>query len=203
MNARIFSRKVRTSMLVAVPLVLALGLAGCTGNSDAGMPGTEHGTHPSASTDSASAVNSADAMFVTMMIPHHQQAIEMSDMLLGKTGADEQVRALARRVKDAQGPEIEQMETWLAEWNMEPAGQMSHGDGMMSADDMEALEAAQGNDAARLYLEQMIVHHEGAIEMAEVQLEEGRNPDVVALAQAVVDTQAAEIAEMRELLTQL
>jgi len=190
-------------MLVAVPLVLALGLAGCTGNSDAGMPGTEHGTHPSASTDSASAVNSADAMFVTMMIPHHQQAIEMSDMLLGKTGADEQVRALARRVKDAQGPEIEQMETWLAEWNMEPAGQMSHGDGMMSADDMEALEAAQGNDAARLYLEQMIVHHEGAIEMAEVQLEEGRNPDVVALAQAVVDTQAAEIAEMRELLTQL
>ena len=77
------------------------------------------------------------------------------------------------------------------------------GDGMMSDDDMAALEAAEGAEAARLFLEQMITHHEGAIEMAQAEMSQGRHPDVIALAQTIADAQTAEIALMRALLTQL
>ena len=80
---------------------------------------------------------------------------------------------------------------------------MDMGDGMMSADDMAALDAAEGAEAARLFLEQMITHHEGAIEMAQVELSEGRHPDVIALAQTIADAQTAEIALMRDLLAQI
>ena len=76
-------------------------------------------------------------------------------------------------------------------------------DGMMSEDDMVALEAADGAEAARLFLEQMIMHHQGAIEMAQAEIEGGINPDAVALAQTIVEAQTAEIASMQDLLTQI
>jgi uncharacterized protein (DUF305 family) len=74
---------------------------------------------------------------------------------------------------------------------------------MMSDADMDALEAADGSVAARLYLEQMIEHHEGAIEMAQDELDDGANPDVLALAQRIITSQTAEIATMEDLLTQI
>ena len=140
-----------------------------------------------------------------MMIPHHEQAVEMSDTILGKDGIDDQVQALAQQIKDAQAPEIELMQSWLTNWGMGASGDMSgmgHGDGMMSDGDMAALEAADGAEAARLFLEQMIVHHEGAIEMAQTELDQGANEEVIALAQAILDTQTTEIATMENLLTQ-
>jgi uncharacterized protein (DUF305 family) len=197
--------KLRTTALAASALTLALILAGCSPSADDsgtdGMPGMEH----SSSTPSADveAVNASDEMFVQMMIPHHEQAIEMADTILGKTGVDERVIALAEEIKGAQGPEIEQMNAWLAAWGAEGAADgMGHdmGDGMMSEDDMVALGAADGNEAARLFLEQMIVHHEGAIEMAQTEVDAGSHPDVIALAQAVIDGQTAEITTMQDLL---
>ena len=80
---------------------------------------------------------------------------------------------------------------------------MDMGDGMMSDGDMAVLESAEGADAARLFLEQMITHHEGAIEMAQAELADGVNPDAIALAQTIVDAQTTEIALMRDLLTQI
>ncbi|WP_234714477.1 DUF305 domain-containing protein, partial [Mycobacterium tuberculosis] len=58
-------------------------------------------------------------MFVTMMIPHHEQAIEMSDILLAKDGADPRVVELAEQIKAAQGPEIDKMLGWLEDWGVE------------------------------------------------------------------------------------
>ncbi|WP_324253907.1 DUF305 domain-containing protein [Microbacterium schleiferi] len=150
--------------------------------------------------------NTADSMFAMMMIPHHQQAVEMSDMLLGKSGVDQQVMDLAQQIKDAQAPEIDLMQSWLEAWGMSDAGGMDGmdmGDGMMSDGDMAVLESAEGADAARLFLEQMITHHEGAIEMAQAELADGVNPDAIALAQTIVDAQTTEIALMRDLLTQI
>ena len=203
-------KKFGTAALAAAPLALALALGGCatTGGDDSGMPGMHHGggasSSPSAGAQGES--NAADSMFVMMMIPHHEQAIEMSDVLLAKNGVDQQVLDLAQQIEDAQGPEIELMESWLDDWGMtrsDGTGGMSHGEGMMSDDDMAALEAADGSEAARLYLEQMIEHHEGAIEMAQDELARGADPDVLALAQQIVTSQTAEIATMRELLSQL
>ncbi|REJ05196.1 DUF305 domain-containing protein [Microbacterium bovistercoris] len=145
--------------------------------------------------------NDADAMFASMMIVHHEQAIEMSDLVLAKEGLDPDVADLATRIKEAQGPEIEQLNGWLDDWDVPAADDsMDHDDGMMSADDMAALEAASGADAGKLFLEQMIVHHEGAVNMAEDEVENGKNPDATALAQKIIDAQTDEIAEMRGLL---
>ena len=124
--------------------------------------------------------------------------------------------ALARRIKDAQAPEIEQMETMLADLGHEvTAGHGSgHGGGhggdpgeahggMMSAQEMDALAAATGSQAARLYLEGMVEHHEGAIGASERQLADGSHPPALRLAEQIRASQTAEVAEMRALLAPL
>jgi uncharacterized protein (DUF305 family) len=181
-------------------LAAGLALGGCAA---AGMPGMGQGN----SAVEADA-NATDVMFTQMMIPHHEQAIEMSDMLLAKDGIDDRVTALAEDIKAAQQPEIDQMEAWLEEWGMDmpgmdAGGHGSHGGGMMSEEDMQALDEATGVEASRLFLEQMIEHHEGAIDMAEDVVENGSNADVIALAESIVASQTAEIELMRELLRDL
>lgn len=94
-------------------LSLSLVLAGCT---DASAPTAE----PTASSEApSSTATKADKTFVTMMIPHHQQAVEMSDIMLAKDDLDPQVAALAEQTKDAQGPEIDRMLGWLDDWGVE------------------------------------------------------------------------------------
>ncbi|MBG6239417.1 uncharacterized protein (DUF305 family) [Mycetocola sp. CAN_C7] len=145
-------------------------------------------------------VNQDDLMFVAMMVPHHEQAVEMSDELLGKPDVGPEVRMLAEDIADAQEPEIEQMETWLAEWGMNRPGGMNHSDGMMSDDDLDALQEAEGQRAEVVYLELMIPHHEDAVEMAEDVIAEGENADVRTLAESILESQTLEIAEMNRLL---
>ncbi|WP_426183452.1 DUF305 domain-containing protein [Microbacterium sp. TWP3-1-2b2] len=187
-------------------LSLALVLTGCA---DASAPTSENTT----SSDTSATANDADEMFVTMMIPHHQQAIEMADIVLSKDGLDPAVAELAQQIKDAQGPEMERMLGWLEDWGVDydpdSSGGMDHGsmddsgDGMMSEEDMTALEEADATQASRLFLEQMIMHHDGAVEMARTALEDGQNPDVLDLAQQVIDDQTAEITTMQDLLDEL
>lgn len=185
---------IRNNALSAAVLAVAVLLGGCTAAGDAGPS-------PAAS----ASVGHADLAFTMMMIPHHEQAIEMSDLVLGADGIDERVRDLAEQIKAAQQPEIDLMAGWLEDWG-HPAGSgmegMDHG-GMMSDGDLDALAAADGVEAARLFLEQMIEHHEGAIDMARAELDAGTHPDVLALAQRIVDAQTAEIATMREILADL
>jgi len=155
-----------------------------------------------------SGANRADVMFVQMMIPHHEQAIEMSDMLLAKSDIEAETLAMAEEIKAAQGPEIEQMESWLDDWGMPSMGGMDgmdgmdHGGsgGMMSEGDMDDLEAATGQEAGDLFLTQMIEHHEGAIEMADDVIDDGRHPDVRALGESIVASQAEEIERMRAMI---
>lgn len=64
-------------------------------------------------------------------------------------------------------------------------------------------DAAEGTEASRLYLEQMIRHHEGAVDMARDEVNDGQNPEAVALAEDIIDAQESEIAEMEQLLQNL
>ncbi|GAA2951280.1 DUF305 domain-containing protein [Microbacterium schleiferi] len=194
--------KNRPATSAAIALTLALAVTGC-----ASVTGSGPGASSARSSASASAFNATDVMFVQMMIPHHAQAIEMSDTLLAKDGVDADVRELAENIKAAQQPEIDTMEGWLTAWGAEMPGAggmagMGHDNGMMSDDDMSTLAAASGPDASRLFLEQMIVHHEGAIEMAQDELDSGSSPDVRELAEAIIIAQTAEIATMRTLLAE-
>ncbi|MGC5225084.1 DUF305 domain-containing protein [Micromonospora sp. DT81.3] len=168
---------------------------------DNNMPGM--GSSASASPSAAEA-SDADMQFTMMMIPHHEQAVEMADMVLAKDDIDERVIALAEQIKAAQGPEIELMQSWLDDWGtgMGEMDGMDHG-GMMSDTDMQALEDATGVEASRLFLEQMMMHHEGAIEMAQDEVDNGQNPEVITLAENIIASQTTEIATMEEILATL
>ncbi len=196
--------KIRAAAVAALTLAVGLVLSACT--STAPTPSPSVSASPTAS-EGAADFNDADAMFATMMIPHHEQAIEMADLVLGKEGVDQRVIDLAEAIQAAQRPEIERLQGWLADWGVAPGsestGHEGHGDGMMSADDMTALQNASGAEASRLFLEQMIVHHEGAVDMAQMQVDNGQNPDVIALALVFIDAATTEIQQMRDLLASL
>ena len=156
--------------------------------------------------DQLAGFNGSDAMFAQMMIPHHEQAIEMSDMALDPaTGASEPVRALASRIKAEQDPEITQMKAFLTEWGqpVQADPSMDHSSmmgGMLTADQLSALGARRGTDFDRAWLDAMIAHHEGAVDMAEDVLDGGTNAELRALAESVISSQTAEIAEMKALV---
>ncbi len=160
--------------------------------------------------DEAGDHNDADVSFAQEMIPHHAQAVTMSSMLLDADEVHPEVVDLAEQIKQAQAPEIDTMTGWLREWDedvpdtdgMDEMAGMS-GDGMMSAGEMRALDEADGDAASRMFLNGMTVHHEGAIEMAEREIEAGESPQAVELATTIVETQQAEIDRMRELLDSL
>jgi len=166
--------------------------------------GSSSSTAAASANNGASDHNAADVMFAQMMIPHHAQAVEMSDMILKKEDIPAEVTSLATRIKAAQGPEIEKMTGWLTGWN--ESAQMPSGhsmDGMMGADDMSKLEAAKGFEAAKLFLTQMITHHEGAVTMAKTESKDGKSSEAVQLSKDIVSNQEAEIQEMKKLLTTL
>ncbi|MEQ1874569.1 MAG: DUF305 domain-containing protein [Ilumatobacteraceae bacterium] len=187
--------RLRTLPLIAI--VGTLGLAACA----------DDDTSSTATTATQTEFNEADVMFAQGMIPHHEQAIEMADIALDPTiGASEQVRDLATRIKTGQDPEIVLMTGWLTAWGqpmqMDTGGghDMSSMDGMMSAGEMDSLGMMSGVEFDSMWLDMMIRHHEGAVTMANDVKANGSNPDVLALADQVIEAQQAEIAEMQALL---
>lgn len=171
-------------ILILVPLLLVASCAGGT-KRDA-----EH--------------NEADVEFAQQMIPHHQQAIAMAELVPG-ANASPQVEALASQIKAAQDPEITLMKGWLADWGVDLMGghdmaSDAMGDGMLSPADMRELTRATGAEFDRLWLTGMIGHHEGAVAMAETELADGKDPAAKKLARAVISDQKKEIATMKGLL---
>jgi uncharacterized protein (DUF305 family) len=203
----------RTTLIGACALVTLAISTGCSSSNEAEHPAghspASSATAAPSTTAAAEAHNDADVMFVQHMIPHHTQAIEMSDTLLAKQGVDPKVTELANQIKAAQGPEIQQMQGWLTQWGTPSMPPMSgHGDmpamsGMMSEQDVTALKDAQGVDATKLFLTQMIAHHEGAITMAQSEIKDGQYPPAVEMAHAIVTSQQQEIDTMRGMLASL
>lgn len=185
----------RWKLLLALAFV-PLALAACGNDDDPAVSAPD-------STE-ASDRNQADIDFAQGMIPHHQQAIEMADLAL-MNAESPQIKDLAQRIKDAQAPEIETMQGWLQEWGEEMPSDMSNemGSDMMSEQEMSELKAATGAEFDRMFLTMMKRHHQSAIEMAQTELDDGQNPDAKELAQAIVDTQQAEIDEIDELLANI
>lgn len=185
------TRTLRVGALVGA-LALALTLAACSNDSDG----------PSADADH----NDADIAFVRGMIPHHQQAIEMSDSLI-RGGSDPVILDLAEQIKAAQQPEIDEMRAWLDDRDID-ADADAHDDhgtdadpmGMMTDEEMASMHSMNGPALEREFLEKMILHHEGALDMAETYLPDAKEPSVRAIAEAVIATQQVEIDEMRGLL---
>lgn len=202
--------------IATLALAATVGLAGCANDNAGDMPGMDHGSGSSqepSSTSASSSVagefNNADVMFAQLMIPHHEQAVSMSDTILRKSDVNPDVTALAKEIKAAQQPEIDTMTGWLKAWGQKMdggMGGMDHGngdDGMATDAEMEQLEKADGATASQLYLEMMIKHHEGAIKMAQTEIKEGENPEAVQLAKDIESSQQKEITTMTELRARL
>ncbi len=209
----IMTRKNLAGTALAV-LTAGLVLAGCGGNSGSGSDGHDMGgttgTTGSTSTTSAAAApsgehNDADITFAQGMIPHHQGAVEMAKLVQGQT-SNAEVLDLASRIEKAQGPEIKTMTEWLNSWGAEAhtTGMpgMGHGSDMagMSDAEVDMLKRAKDSDFDRTFLDMMIKHHQGAIDMAKTELQQGENTDAKKLAQQIIDSQQTEITEMQGLL---
>ena len=200
----------KMNVLIVATVAATVLLTGCASSSmsSAEMPAG----HSSSSGAVVATGSDADVTFAQLMISHHEQAVQMADMALQQSTSAE-VTDLATQIKAAQDPEIGQMRGWLQQWGapeqMDGMDGMDHGDmdmggqsagGMMSDADMGALGGASGADFDRMWLTMMIAHHEGAIKMAEQVKAESTNPDVIALADAIVAGQKKEIDTMQQLL---
>lgn len=191
----------------AVALILALAVA--CGEDSAPAPersATEH--------------NAADVTFASEMLQHHAQALSMVDLTLDRP-LDPEVQEIAEQVRAAQAPEIQTFSEWLTDWDepipetmrdhsnaghdMEHMGESMEGldtsmPGMMSADEMTALEEAPDGEFQAMWLDMMLEHHRGAVEMAQAETEDGQYEPAVDLAEDIIDTQSAEIEAMEALL---
>lgn len=190
----------------------AISLAGCTGGTEQGGHGGGM-QHPPAHTSAPSSGqhNQADVAFAQGMIPHHAQAVEMSQMA-ARQAQTPAVKDLARQIEAAQGPEIETMTGWLRAWGApvpDPkAPGMGHGghdmgqgmQGMMNPQEMREMSTSSGTDFDRMFLTMMIKHHEGAVTMAQSELDHGRDPAAKDLAKRIMDAQQEEIRTMRGML---
>lgn len=191
----------RQLSLIATAAVSLVLLVGCSSSSDSS--GTSDTTE---STSQTQAFNDDDVMFAQMMIPHHEQAIEMADIALDPTvSASATVKDLATRIKGAQDPEIATMKNLLTLWGKSTAldPNVDHSDmmdGMLTVEDLDALAALRGTEFDTQWIELMIRHHEGALAMAEDLLKTGVSAELLALAEDVISAQQKEIDEMKALL---
>lgn len=189
--------------LTAVALAAATLLFGACGSHDMGSMDTGSMDTGDSTPESAD-FNDADVIFAQTMIPHHQQAIEMSDIALDpNSGASAAIVALATQIKGAQDPEISQMKNLLTTWgkSME-MGSMDHSSmmgGMLSLEEIDTLGQLKGAEFDKAWAKGMIAHHEGAIAMANDVLANGKNSEILALANAVVSGQSAEIKTLKPL----
>ncbi|MFC7330011.1 DUF305 domain-containing protein [Marinactinospora rubrisoli] len=168
--------------------------------------------------------NEADVEYVLKMIEHHNQALEMTELVPDRVDSGD-IELIAERITTAQGPEIEVMESWLETNVFGPAREnpnhqnycglqdeeshhggdcvpVDHSDmpGMATEEQLAELEAAEGAEFDELFVELMTTHHEGAITMAEEVIAEGENVTVNQLASDVLSEQRVEIERMRTAL---
>jgi uncharacterized protein (DUF305 family) len=200
-----------TRMIITLVAAAATAFTGTAALGGCGSTQTAPPASPASPPPVSQAHNQADIMFVQGMIPHHAQAIAMSEMAVQRAGSP-QVKDLAARIQAVQQPEIDQMTALLRAWNapvpdanspMGGTGQVHHGGGMpgmMSGDQMQQLGQATGDAFDRMFLQTMITHHQGAIAMAETERKDGQNPEARELAQRIIDDQQREITEMQKLL---
>ncbi|MFE9609663.1 DUF305 domain-containing protein [Streptomyces sp. NPDC006012] len=214
-HRRAFRASLVTASLAAVAV---LGLTGCDSGPDPkppkaggpsvivpGEPGGEN--HTLSAADAAEqraeddSPNSADVGYARMMVQHHSQALEMTELVPDRAQSS-QVKRLSERIAAAQGPEITAMRDWLTSYgkDAQPA-EHDHAamPGMATEAQLKELRTARGKAFDELFLKLMTTHHEGAITMATDVKAQGNNIRIEEMADDVVAQQTSEIARMQDM----
>jgi uncharacterized protein (DUF305 family) len=176
------------ALLALVALALSVLVAAC-GEDDTG-------SGESAGSSESTSGNGVDRAFATAMIPHHRSAVDMAEIAKVRSNRTE-IEQLADAIVTTQNAEIDRLtalEQRLEDAGIEAGdlGVAEHEMGM--DDDPSMLEDAKPFD--REFIDMMVPHHQGAIRMARVELDKGEDPELKALAEAIIDAQAKEIDEM-------
>lgn len=186
---------------IAVLLAALIGVIVLKGDGHMEHNGHDMNSHMSGKANSSPLnLTGADIMFLQMMIPHHQQAVDISNLAL-KSSTDAELLDLAKNIITGQSAEINQMKMWLNQAGAsEDMGHTMHGmGGMLDAAELSALAKASGKDFDTLWLKGMIGHHDGAIHMTQM-IEDASNPDIKAFGEAIVKDQSAQIIQMKKML---
>ena len=180
-------------MALAMPGRLGDGMKGKERNGSAKMD--HHSSHGSAD------LTGADIMFLQMMIPHHQQAIDISDLALTK-GEDAELLALAKNIRDEQAAEIVKMKAWLEEANASSHSDSHSMDGMLSDSELAALKKASGKSFDVLWLKAMTGHHTGAIDMTAM-IENAKSAEIKSFGEGIVASQSAQNKAMAAMIKRI
>jgi uncharacterized protein (DUF305 family) len=198
---RFVTRRVAAASAAAAA---ALFVSSCSTPASDGHTGHQHADEP-VITGQPAGYNADDVAFATNMIPHHKQAVDLSALAPSRS-TNAGLVALARQISAEQQPEINVMKVFLVQWNENPdtnSGHSGHGNamqGMVDAATMTKLESLSGAEFEKLWLDSMIGHHQGAIEMAKAEIANGDNVDAKNLAKSIVTTQEAEIGQMKQMV---
>jgi uncharacterized protein (DUF305 family) len=191
-------RSAAAAIAAAFAVLLAAGLLTACGGSE------QHRVTRSSARTSSEAAD--DIAFARNMIPHHEQAVQMAQMVPTNT-TNQQVIALANQITITEVPEIQAFRAWLMQWEdaqgSDSAGHDSHGmpmPGMVDQASLDKLQSLRGAEFDRLWLTSMIDHHRGAIAMAQDEVAHGRNADVLYLARSMIAAQQGEIDQMKQML---
>ena len=166
-----------------------------------GQPTSVHPTATTPAPDAAGPFNTADVAFASNMIPHHEQAIELSALVPDRS-VNPEVIELARAIANAQQPEIDTMNGWLVQWGQQPDPDADHRDmaGMVDAGTMAKLASLNGEQFDNLWIQSMISHHQGAIDMAETEIDQGAYSAAIAMARDIITAQQSEVDQMKRML---
>ena len=209
-------RQEGTDLMIGIPAVRRAALAGVAAlitlvvsAACGGTGGVDHGSQPMTSAPSGATHNDADVAFAQMMIPHHQQAIEMATFADTRAN-DAELKGFAAKVKSTQEPEIATMANWLSSRGLPTAQAGGHNmpgmgsmPGMMSEEEMAQLKAATGVDFDRRFARMMIAHHNGALQMCRDVTVQGSDAQVKALAATIERDQSAEVVELQKIIDRL
>ncbi len=190
-------------------VVFAIALAACAADSAGDGYSDSVATETPVITGEPAGYNAADIAFADNMIPHHKQAIELARLVPDRS-TNPELKTLADQIPAAQQPEINILNVFLVQWNENPEagsggadGQAGHGqsmDGMVDDATVAKLESLRGTEFDTLWLQSMIAHHQGAVEMAKTEIADGENVDAIAMAKTMAAAQEAEIGQMKKLL---
>ena len=165
------------------------------------MPGMSTGTPMSdAMTDSLKGLSGKgfEVKFMQEMIAHHQSALDMAKLVPTHTQRPE-LQTLAQNILSTQTKEIVQMTTWLAQWdNEKPLANSMDAPGMMDMmGGIEKMKNAKDAEFDKLFLDQMTMHHQQAVNMANLVPQKSQRPELVTLSQNIIQAQTGEIQQMK------